>query len=69
MKKPKLVPKIDVFDLEAEREGSAIGRSNEVRTKKAHKKSKIKTVDSKVLDKEFDDHYGYGGYVARKKEE
>jgi len=65
MKKPKLIPEIGAIDLEAEREGLAIGKSNEARVKKAHKKSKIKSVNSKVLDKEFSNHYGNSGYIAR----
>jgi len=65
MKKSKLVPKIDPIDLEAEREGSAIRKSNEVRTKKASKKSKIKSVDAKTLDVSFFEHYGYGGFTSR----
>ena len=62
----KVVPELDAIDLEAEREGSAIKKSSEVRVKKASKKPKVKPVDSRMLDELFFEHYGYSGYTARK---
>lgn len=55
---------IDPIDLEAEREGTAIGKSNKVRVKRASKRSKVKLVNSKVLDKAFFEHYGYSDYIS-----
>jgi len=66
-KKKKLVPQLDEFDLEAEREGKSIQRSSEVRVKKSSKKPKIKPVDARTLDEEFDAHYG-SGYTSRGEE-
>lgn len=64
-KKKKLVPQLDVMDLEAEKEGQSIKRSSEVRVKRTGKKPKINPVNARMMDDEFDARYGYG-YEARK---
>jgi len=58
---------LDAMDLEAEREGIAIGKFNEIRVKNHSKKLKVRTVDSKVLDKAFSDNIGCD-YISRKEE-
>jgi hypothetical protein len=57
----------DKMDEEAEREGMALEKSREFQAKKPGKKSKTKSVNTKVLDKAFFDHYGYS-YTPSKKE-
>ena len=65
MAKPKKpISKMDAIDLEAEREGASIQKSNEVRVKRSSKKPKIGPVDSRTLDKSFVDRYGNSGYTA-----
>jgi len=56
---------LDPIDLEAEREGLAIRKSNENGVKNHSRKVKVKTVDSRVLDKAFRDNIGCD-YVSRK---
>jgi len=68
-KQKKLIPQLDRFDEEAEREGASIEKSSEVRPKKTAKKPKIKAVDSRTLDESFDRHYGYSGYTAKKEDQ
>ena len=57
------------MDEEAEREGIALEKSREFKTKKPGKKLKTKPVTTKVLDESFFDHYGYGGYISKKESE
>jgi hypothetical protein len=59
----------DEMDEEAEREGIALERSREFQAKKPGKKSKTKSVNTKVLDEVFLDHYGRSGYPSRKESE
>ena len=65
MKKPKIISKMDAMDLEAEREGSAIKKSNENREENHGKKIKVRSVDSKILDKTFNDNIGCD-YVSKR---
>lgn len=55
------------IDEAAEREGMALEKSREFKTRKHSKKLKTKPVTTKVLDEAFLDHYGYG-FVSKKEE-
>jgi len=67
-KRRKLIPHVDEIDLAAEREGQSIKKSSERRVKKVGKKPKITPVNARMLDDEFDRHYGHSGYTARRED-
>jgi len=69
VRRKKVVREMDEFDLEAEREGLSIKKASETRVKNAGKKPKVGPVDSRTLDKSFNERYGDSRYVARNEDE